>query len=190
MVRVKRPFEYDVSHEGRPAVTIRIPDLDVIACTNPDCHPDDPEETILHDDDATARITEETYRQLGLLTPAEIRRGRERLGLTQQELQDLLGLGGNSLSRWENGRIYQARSLDRLLRVAFGFPAVLGLLRDIQNGPQSRQGVERSADDLQKMFADLDITSTEQMRDVARRTRAPDELWGVSPNHDSALVMT
>jgi putative zinc finger/helix-turn-helix YgiT family protein len=123
--RVQRPFQYDVSHDGRPPVTIRIPDLEVIACANPDCRPEDPGDNVLHDDAATWRVTVETYRQLGLLTPDEIRAGRERLGLNQQELAELLGLGGNTLSRWENGHYYQARSMDRLLRLVFTVPDAL-----------------------------------------------------------------
>lgn len=157
--RVRRPYEYEVSHEGRGPVTIRIPDLEVVACTNPDCKPEQPGDTIIHDDASTWRITEETYRQLGLLTPAEIRAGRERLGLSQQELQELLGLGGNSLSRWENGRVYQARSLDTLLRVIFNVPSAHDFLArmrlDGKRAPvRSRRkfqyldiGDERSCDD-------------------------------------------
>jgi HTH-type transcriptional regulator/antitoxin MqsA len=139
--RVRRAFQYEVSHDGRPPVAIVIPDLEVIACTNPDCHPKHPSDTILHDDASTWRVTEETYRQLGLLTPAEIRAGRERLGLNQQELQELLGLGGNSLSRWENGRVYQARSMDTLLRVVFGVPQAvpfLGHVRTTVNATKER----------------------------------------------------
>jgi len=130
--RVKQTFAYEVSHDGRPPVTVRIPDLEVIACTNPDCRPENPGDNIIHDEAATWRITEETYRQLGLLTPAEIRAGRERLKLTQQELQSLLGLGGNSLSRWENGHIYQARSMDTLLRLVFGLSTVVDYLRGMR----------------------------------------------------------
>jgi len=126
--RVEKPFEYEVSHDGRAPVKIRIPDLEVTACMNPDCHPEDPGDTIIHDDAAIWRVTVETYRQLGLLTPAEIRAGRERLRLSQQELQELLGLGGNSLSRWENGRVYQSRSSDTLLRVVFEVPEALEYL--------------------------------------------------------------
>ena len=141
--RVKRPFEYEVSHDGRPPVTIRIPDLEVIACTNPDCHPDDPADTIIHDDDSIWRTTVETYRQLGLLTPDEIRSGRERLGFSQQELQELLGLGGNSLSRWERGRVYQSRSSDALLRIIFNVPAATEFLRSVRrtetHASESRQ---------------------------------------------------
>ncbi len=122
MRRVKRPFETAVSHDGRPPVKVYIPDLEVIACTNPDCHPEHPDDTVLEDDAATWRITEESYRALGLLTPTEIRAAREELDLNQQQLQELLGLGGNTLSRWETGRVYQSRSLDALLRIVFNVP--------------------------------------------------------------------
>ncbi len=122
LARVRRPYQAEVTHDGRPPVVIRIPDLDVLACTNPLCRPEHPDDTIIEDDAAIERITEETYRQLGLLTPSEIRSSRERLGLSQHDLQELLGLGGNSLSRWENGRVFQARSMDTLLRIIFNVP--------------------------------------------------------------------
>lgn len=129
MKRTRRRYSYAISHEGRPPVTIEIPDLEIVACANPDCRPEHPGDNELHDDASLWRIGEETYRQLGLLTPGEIREGREKLGLSQQEFQELLGLGGNSLSRWENGRVYQSRSIDRFLRVVFGVPEALEHLR-------------------------------------------------------------
>jgi putative zinc finger/helix-turn-helix YgiT family protein len=123
-------YEYEISHDGRPPVKIRIPDLLVIACTNPECRPEHPHDTILLDDAASWQITIETSKQLGLLTPDEIRQGRERLGLSQQELQELLGLGSNSLSRWENGHVFQSRSMNTLLRLVFHFPEVVSFLRE------------------------------------------------------------
>jgi len=131
--RTTMPYEHPVTHDGRE-VTIRIPDLSVVHCTNTNCQPEHPHDTILTDDDATHRIDLETYRQLGLLTPQEIRENRERLGLTQQELADLLRLGGNSLSRWESGAIYQSRSLDTLLRIVFNEPVVLQRLKPSESG--------------------------------------------------------
>jgi putative zinc finger/helix-turn-helix YgiT family protein len=149
--REKRPFEYEVSHDGRPPVRIRIPDLEVIVCTNPDCHPEHPDDATIEDDAAIWRITVETYRQLGLLTPQEIKAGRERLGLSQQGLAELLGLGGNSLSRWEKGRVYQSRSSDRLLRIVFEVPEALGHLK------QNRRGEAFSSDRKRVKFQYLDI---------------------------------
>src|SRR5688572_8843763 len=107
MGRATRPYEEDVSHDGRPPVRVRIPDVSVIACLNPECPTDRPEKSVILDDAALEQITDETFRQLGLLTPREIREQREKLGLTQQALQEMLGLGGNALSRYENARLYQ-----------------------------------------------------------------------------------
>jgi len=117
--RVQQPYEYEVSHDGRPPVKITIPDLEVVACTNPNCRPDEPGDNIIHDDATAERITLETYRQLGLLTPDEIRTKRRALGLKQSEFQERLGLGGNTLSRWEKGRVYQSRAMDKFLRLFF-----------------------------------------------------------------------
>lgn len=127
--RMPRLFEEEVSHDGRPPVKVVIPDLEVIVCGNPACSPEHPDQLVVYDDAALWRITLETYRQLGLLTPPEIRAGREKLGLTQQELQELLGLGGNSLSRWETGAVYQSRSMDTLLRIVFSVPDASRFLR-------------------------------------------------------------
>ncbi len=133
--RVKQPYSYDYSHDGRPPTTITIPDLEVIACTNPDCPGHETRESTSFDAAATLRITIETYRQLGLLTPDEVRAGRKKLGLKQSELQELLGLGGNSLSRWEKARVYQSRSMDKLLRIVFGVPEARAFLAAIHPLP-------------------------------------------------------
>ena len=160
--RERRLYEYEVSHDGRPAVTIRIPDLEVVACINPDCRPEEPGDTVILDDAAIGRITEETYRQLGLLTPEEIRAGREKLGLTQQALQELLGLGGNSLSRWENGRIYQARSMDTLLRIVFDVPEAAAHLRKRHERANAQAGESRVK--FQYLAIDEDERSTQKRR--------------------------
>ncbi|MCC7291723.1 MAG: hypothetical protein IT449_06650 [Phycisphaerales bacterium] len=122
-------------HDGRSHV-VRVPDLSVIRCTNPKCRPEHPHDTIILEDDALARISIETYCQLGLLSPQDIRAGPERLGLTQQELAELPRLGGNSLSRWECGAVYQSRSLDTLLRIVFNLPKCLEFLRRGSAGVQ------------------------------------------------------
>lgn len=140
--RVKRAYETQVAHDGRPPVTVRIPDLQVIACMNLQCRPEHPDDTVIEDDAAIWRIAEESYRQLGLLTPTEIRARRERLGLTQQQLQQMLGLGGNSLSRWEGGHVFQARSLDTLLRLFFDVPEVRSYIdrtRGMCDAPKERR---------------------------------------------------
>lgn len=73
------------------------------------------------------------YRQkYGLLSAAEIRAIRERLGLSQGELGKLLGLGSNTLSRWEANRNVQSASLDVLLRLLRDVPTTLPYLRALR----------------------------------------------------------
>jgi putative zinc finger/helix-turn-helix YgiT family protein len=65
----------------------------------------------------------------GLLTAAEIRALRVRHRLTQAQLAKLLGLGTNTLSRWEAGRNAQSASMDILLRLVRDVPGALEYLR-------------------------------------------------------------
>ena len=54
---------------------------------------------------------------LGVLTPAEIRRIRERHGMTRAQFAQVTGLGEASLNRWENGLNIQTHANDRYLRL-------------------------------------------------------------------------
>lgn len=82
---------------------------------------------------AVERQAGQAYRQQqGFLQPEEIRALRERLGLTQAQLEDALGLGKKTVARWEAGRVLQQRSLDNLLRAIDRFPQVLGFLAERQ----------------------------------------------------------
>ncbi len=76
------------------------------------------------------RATERYRAKHGLLSADEIRGIRSRLGLTQAELARLLRLGGNTISRWEAGRIVQTAAMDVLLRLIRDLPGSLRYLRD------------------------------------------------------------
>lgn len=54
-------------------------------------------------------------RLMGVLLPAEIKALRERTGMTQREMSDLLGIGEKTYTRWESGRERPSQSLNRLL---------------------------------------------------------------------------
>ncbi len=58
----------------------------------------------------------------GLLSPDEIRAIRERLGWTQAQLEQALGVGPKTVVRWERGTVRQSRAADRLLRVLAAHP--------------------------------------------------------------------
>lgn len=59
----------------------------------------------------------------GLLTPEQIKDVRERLGITQQLLSRLLGVGDKTVARWECGMVIQNKMADDLLRLLQRNPA-------------------------------------------------------------------
>ncbi len=118
-------YKTEIVHDGRPCeVTILV--LRTHQCRN--C-----KELVL-DVEANRQITAAFRRAANLLTPEEIRRSRERLGLTQAALAERLEVGPATLSRWETGAQMQQRSLDRLLRLYFGLPEVRRALEPPSRG--------------------------------------------------------
>jgi HTH-type transcriptional regulator/antitoxin MqsA len=83
--------------------------------------------------DAVDRLRQGAFaayrRRYGLLSGADIRGLRERLGLTQVELSAMLRLGANTLSRWEAGRNVQTAAMDLLLRLLRDVPSARTYLR-------------------------------------------------------------
>ncbi|MDB4914683.1 MAG: putative transcriptional regulator [Gemmatimonadetes bacterium] len=61
----------------------------------------------------------------GMLIPAEIKAFRKGIGLTQPQLEDLLGAGPKTVGRWEKGTIIQNGATDTLLRLLRDVPAAL-----------------------------------------------------------------
>jgi HTH-type transcriptional regulator/antitoxin MqsA len=63
------------------------------------------------------RLVSDAYRAAhGLLTGAEIKLRRTRLGKNQQEFAEYLGIGSASVKRWEIGQI-QDKAMDELIRL-------------------------------------------------------------------------
>jgi putative zinc finger/helix-turn-helix YgiT family protein len=88
------------------------------------------------------QINEALRAHLRFLTPAQIRKGIETLGLKQQELADRLGVAPETISRWVNGALIQSRAMDNLLRLYFALPEVRDVLRGANQDP--RLGVKIS----------------------------------------------
>jgi putative zinc finger/helix-turn-helix YgiT family protein len=125
------PYTTEIDHDGR-IYTVTVPALEVPRCEN--CG-----ELVL-DTAANRQISAELRRQLGLLTPEEIRRHREALGLTQKQLASELAVAEATLSRWETGAQIQQRSLDRWMRSFFAFPDKLSIRA--LNGSTGNPGVD------------------------------------------------
>ena len=64
---------------------------------------------------ATAIIDKTKARHLGLLKPEQIKALRERLGLKQWEISELLQIGEKTWTRWETGRERPLRSINVVL---------------------------------------------------------------------------
>lgn len=62
------------------------------------------------------------YERLGLLSPNEIEAVRTRLGLTQVQMAELLGVGEKTYTRWEAGKSYHNTSSDNLIRLVAQSP--------------------------------------------------------------------
>lgn len=82
--------------------------------------------------DAVMVCASETIRaEEGLLSPQEIKRLRNRVGLTQAQLEELLGAGLKTVVRWEKGTVIQNGATDTLLRLLRDVPEALQhLLRE------------------------------------------------------------
>lgn len=61
----------------------------------------------------------------GLMSPKEIRRAREVLGLTQHKAAELFGGGRNAFSKYERGEVAQSGAMDRLIRLCLARPELL-----------------------------------------------------------------
>jgi HTH-type transcriptional regulator/antitoxin MqsA len=71
----------------------------------------------------------------GLLAPDEIVSLRKKYGLSQADLERLIGAGQKTVVRWERGTVCQNKTADTLLRVLLEHPQVVAQLRK-QNGLQ------------------------------------------------------
>jgi putative zinc finger/helix-turn-helix YgiT family protein len=106
-------YDKQMEHDGRP-YAICLSNFEVLQCTN--CH------SIVLTEEANIRLTDALRTAAELLTPQEIRRNRDALGYTQQQLADYLGISMYTLSRWETGAQIQQRVMDRFLRLFFDVP--------------------------------------------------------------------
>ncbi len=73
-------------------------------------------------------IKNRVRRQFGLLAPDEIVDIRTKLGLSQDALEQLFGLGAKVVTRWETGRVVQSKTADIALRLLSRVPGSLAEL--------------------------------------------------------------
>jgi putative zinc finger/helix-turn-helix YgiT family protein len=86
--------------------------------------------------DVDEQLNEALRAHRHLLTPAQIKAGREALSFTSGELAERLGVEEDLLTRWEEGMLIQPRAMDNLLRLYFAMPEVRAVLTGMGQDPQ------------------------------------------------------
>jgi putative zinc finger/helix-turn-helix YgiT family protein len=97
---------------------------------------------IVLDDEADKKISTALRSAAGLLSSEEIRRGREKLGLSQNQLAHYLQVDEATLARWETGGQIPSRAMDRLLRIYFQVPEARHFIETTASAPA---GLNQSA---------------------------------------------
>jgi len=89
-------------------------------------------------DDALAEAYRQYRRQHHMLQPEEIAAWRKQLGLLQKELAALLGWGGATVNRYENGAL-QDEAHERMLRLTMDRHNLLKLVNDNPDALSSKK---------------------------------------------------
>src|SRR5215204_6293769 len=74
-------------------------------------------------------LTKLKARVEGLLEPADIRRIRKKLGLSQREAGRIIGGGPNAFQKYESGEVLASRAVSNLLQVLARHPEEIDRLR-------------------------------------------------------------
>jgi transcriptional regulator with XRE-family HTH domain len=104
-----------LEHDGRE-YSFTVKQLDILRCAN--CGYE------LVPPDSFDVLAEEMRLRAGLLTPAQIVAGRNRLGLSQCKFAALLGVAGATVNRWENGGQIQQRVMNDWMQAVFDLPVL------------------------------------------------------------------
>ena len=105
----------------------------------------------------------------GLLTSEEIKRIREKYGLSQRELARILGIAEKSIAKYEAGFVAQSKAMDNLLRVIGEFPNVLQYLKQLNQVGcrRSKVKVHREQEEIsRKVGGHLERWNREELYDL------------------------
>lgn len=104
--------------------------------------------------DTTRFIESVVADQTEQLTPRELERIREDLGVaTQDEMSEALGLGAKTYHKWESGAQFPTRSMSYYIRVLAEFPEVFDWLR--RRAWRNKNRLTHRQADFTAMFPDL-----------------------------------
>ncbi len=120
------PYVIDVKHDDQ-LYHLEIPALCIPKCRA--CG------ELIFSNSVDDQIFQALRAHLRLLTPEQIRGGREALELSLQELAEKFGVAAETISRWERGGVIQSRAMDNFLRVFFAIPEAREVLRGAEQDP-------------------------------------------------------
>ena len=133
--KVKRTYE--TKYDGQ---VVTLPNTEMLRCSN--CN-----EEFLLPDQARAisiEVKNEVRRLSGLLSPGQILAVREKLSLTQAQLEHLFDQGPKVVTRWESGRVIQNKNADTILRMLDRKPMLLSLIKEIESARDQRRKQKQS----------------------------------------------
>lgn len=108
--------------------TLPIPNYVTYACS--ECGEAIVENDTLRD---SGKLLKDFQRKVdGLLSGDQIKAIRLKLGLTQEQLADIVGGGLKSLARYESGKVCQSKGMDNLLRILEAYPETLKVIQKKQ----------------------------------------------------------
>lgn len=108
------------------------------------------------------------------LTPRELERIREDLGVaTQDEMSEILGLGLKTFHKWESGRQFPTRSMSYYIRVLAEVPGAFDVLRRRAWRAKNRLATPQAEADLASMFPDLTARPSSPSRIANPRAQSP-----------------
>ena len=128
--------DYEAKYNGTP---VRVPNTVMCECGSCGERFFTPEQSR----ELSRQMKNRVRKKFGLLSPEEIAQIRHDLALSQEGLEQLFGLGPKVVTRWETGRVVQAKTADIALRLLAIEPRCLTTLR--RNLETSRPQLARSA---------------------------------------------
>jgi putative zinc finger/helix-turn-helix YgiT family protein len=126
------------------------------------------------DEDPLDKAYRAYRRRHGMMQPEEVRDFRKRFGLTQNEMSRLLGWGGATLSRYENGAL-QDETHEKALRLATD---PRNLLRLIEEAPDALSEEKRNRLTSELKAAEEEACSLEMIYEERFGKYEADELSG------------
>jgi HTH-type transcriptional regulator/antitoxin MqsA len=107
----------------------------------------------------------------GLLSGAEVRAIRERLGINQAEAARIFGGGPVAFSKYETNDVAQSEAMDKLLRLVAELPEALGCMKRRADVPEVKDGEWISAP------MDLPHRGHHVLKVVSSSYPEPEQAW-------------